>query len=97
MLPEISTSDPNSPTARAKASAVPVRIAGARLGRMIRRTIVSGFAPSEAAASSISVSSSIRVGCTARMTNGSVTNSSARTTPIMVNEMPWIPSTPVSP
>ena len=40
-------------------------------------------APSDAAASSISLSSSISTGCTARTTNGSVTNSSARITAVL--------------
>ncbi len=47
---------------------------------MIRRKIVKLPAPSEAAASSMSRSSSISTGCTARTTNGSVTNSSASST-----------------
>ena len=81
MLPEISTVEPNSLMARAKASAVPAAIAGAMFGRMIRRKIVAGLAPSDAAACSISRSSSSSTGCTVRTTNGSVTNSSARTTP----------------
>ena len=55
---------------------------------MIRRKIVSGPAPSDAAASSMSVSSSISTGCTERITNGRVTNSSAITTPIRVYETP---------
>ena len=51
---------------------------------MIRRKVVKLLAPSDAAASSISRSSSISTGCTARTTNGSVTNSSASTTAICV-------------
>ena len=47
----------------------------------MRRKIVSRFAPSDAAASSISRSSSISTGCTVRTTNGSVTKSSAIRTP----------------
>src|SRR5436190_344012 len=39
MFPEISTTAPNSPTARANASATPDRIAGRRLGKTIRRKI----------------------------------------------------------
>ena len=97
MLPEIRTSEPNSPIERAKASAIPERIAGRRFGRMIRRKVVSGPAPSEAAASSMSVSSSISTGCTERITNGRVTNSSAMTTPIRVNATPESPRTPLSP
>ena len=62
----------------------PARIAGRRFGRMIRRKTVTGPAPSEAAASSISRSSSSSTGCTERTTNGSVTNSSASRTPARV-------------
>ena len=47
---------------------------------MMRRKIVALRAPSDAAASSISRSSSISTGCTERITNGSVTNSSASRT-----------------
>ena len=42
------TSEPNSPIARANASAEPARIAGSRLGRMMRRKVVNGPAPSDA-------------------------------------------------
>ena len=80
MFPEISTTAPNSPTARAKASATPERMAGRRFGKMIRAKIDRRPAPSDAAASSISRSSSINTGCTVRTTNGSVTNSSATST-----------------
>ena len=97
MFPEIRTSEPNSPTARANARAPPATIAGARFGSTTRRKIVSGRAPSDAAASSISASSSSSTGCTLRMTNGRVTNSSAITTPTLVNDTPEIPSTPFSP
>ena len=51
----------------------------------MRRKIVSGEAPSDAAASSISRSSSMSTGWTARTTNGSVTNSSASRTAQRVN------------
>ena len=84
MFPEISTTAPNSPTARANASATPDRIAGSRFGKTIRRKIANEPAPSEAAASSISVSSSSSTGCTARTTKGRVTNSSARSRPVRV-------------
>ena len=70
--------------ARAKASAMPERIAGRRFGRTIRRKTVWPRAPSEAAASSISRSSSSSTGCTLRITNGSVSNSSASTTAVRV-------------
>ena len=67
------TRPPRAPNA----SPTPARIAGRSFGRMIRRKIVHGLAPSDAAASSMSRSSAISTGCTARTTNGSVTNSSA--------------------
>ena len=78
MLPQISTTEPNSPTARANASAAPETIAGQQV-RQHDPAERSGspLAPSDAAASSISGSSSISTGCTERTTNGSVTNSSA--------------------
>ncbi len=97
MLPEIRTSEPNSPIERANASAMPERIAGVRFGRMIRRKVVNGPAPSDAAASSMSVSSSSSTGCTERITNGRVTNSSAMTTPMRVNATPERPRIPLSP
>ena len=46
---------------------------------MIRRKVTNLLAPSDAAASSASRSTSISTGCTDRTTNGSVTNSSATT------------------
>ncbi len=81
MLPEIRTTEPNSPMARANASAGAGddRRAAGSAGRS-RRKIVKPRAPSEAAASSTSWSSSISTGCTERTTNGSVTNSSASST-----------------
>ena len=57
-FPEMSTTAPNSPSARANASTTPERIAGRMLGRMIRRNVCTRPAPSDAAASSISRSSS---------------------------------------
>ena len=52
---------------------------------MIRRKTVNRLAPSDSAACSISRSSSSSTGCTARTTNGSVTNRSAMTTAVRVN------------
>src|SRR6478609_8892234 len=78
MLPATSTTEPNSPTARAKLIAAPDRMAGTRLGSTMRRRIIACEAPSDAAACSISRSSSSTTGCTERTTKGSVTNSSAR-------------------
>ena len=78
----MSTVEPNSLIARANASAVPAAIAGndVRQDDPHGRSCA-GSAPRDAAACSISVSSSISTGCTVRTTNGSVTNSSATTTP----------------
>ena len=59
-------------------------IAGARLGRMMLRKIRWLGAPSDAAASSISRSTSSSTGCTERTTNGSVTKRSAITTATLV-------------
>ena len=86
-LPDSRLTEPNSPMARANASPVPVNIAGTRFGRMIRRAIRNGDAPSDAAAASMSRSSSINTGCTVRTTNGSVTNSSATVIAVRVNAM----------
>ena len=81
-LPEISTVEPNSLIARANASAVPAAIAGHEVRQDDAPEVVLGLAPSEAAACSISRSSSSSTGCTVRTTNGSVTKSSATTTPV---------------
>src|SRR5436190_5540144 len=86
-LPEMSTTEPNSPSARPSARPAPEMTAGASAGRMTRRNVVSGPAPSDAAASSASRSSSISTGCTERTTNGSVTNRSANRTAQRVNAM----------
>ena len=48
-FPESSTIEPNSPTARANASAAPDRIAGEMLGNTIRRNTCEPRAPREAA------------------------------------------------
>ena len=79
-LPLISTSAPYSLMPRAKDSAAPAKIAGTSDGRMTRRNVVNRVAPSDAAASSTSVSSSSSTGCTVRTTNGSVTNAIASST-----------------
>ena len=84
MFPEMSTTEPNSPTALPNESAAPERIAGMRFGRTMRRNVVRGFAPSEAAACSISRSSSRSTGWTERTTKGSVTKRSARTIAVRV-------------
>src|SRR3954468_9552830 len=77
MLPEISTTEPNSPTARAKASATPDRTAGRRLGSTTRQNVWPGPAPRDAAAASASGSSASSTGWTDRTTNGNVTNNNA--------------------
>jgi len=58
MFPEIKTTEPYSPTARAKASAKPVNSAGISSGKMTRRQDCQRVAPKVAAASSISGSRS---------------------------------------
>src|SRR4029079_12781367 len=73
-FPEIRTTAPNSPIARANASATPATTGGRIPGRTTRRKVASGPAPSDAAASSTSRSSSSRTGWTVRTTKGSVTN-----------------------
>ena len=73
MLPEIRTTSRTRRAPGRRRAATPARMPGSRLGKMIRRKTVKPPAPSEAAASSISRSSSISTGCTARTTNGSVT------------------------
>ncbi len=83
--PAKSRTEPNSPSARAKASAIPAPRPGRRLGKMMRRKIVKLPAPSEAAAASISRSISSSSGCTARTTKGRVTNISATTTAARVD------------
>ena len=60
------------------------------------RKVVSGPAPSEAAASSISRSSSSSTGCTVRITNGSVTNRSATRTAARLKAMS-MPTGPLGP
>ena len=49
MLPAIKMTEPYSPSVRASASAKPVKKAGATNGKVMRRKIVSGDAPSESA------------------------------------------------
>ena len=79
-LPERSTSDPYSLTPRANERAAPAAMAGTRLGSTIRRNVVKRLAPSDAAASSTSGSSSASTGWTVRTTKGSVTNRNASVT-----------------
>ena len=83
-LPLSSTSEPYSEMARANDRAAPAAIAGTSEGRTIRRRIVSRPAPSEAAASSTSPSSSASTGCTVRTMNGRVTKARASVTELRV-------------
>ena len=76
-MPDSSTSDPYSLTPRANERAAPAAMAGMRLGSTIRRKVVNRLAPSDAAASSTSGSSSASTGWTVRTTKGSVTNRNA--------------------
>src|SRR5215203_3135486 len=62
----------------------PESMAGRRVGKMIRLKVAKPPAPNDAAASSMSRSSSISTGWTALMTNGSVTKSSAIATDALV-------------
>ena len=73
--------DPNSPTARAKARPAPASTEGSTLGRMTRNSTCRRVAPSDAAASSTSASSSASTGWTLRTQKGRVTKSSATATP----------------
>jgi hypothetical protein len=81
MLPDRITTEPNSPTARAKARAAPASRAGAMVGSTIRRKLVTGPAPRQRAASSMSGSMASSTGWTERTTNGRVTKARASTTP----------------
>ncbi|CPU65183.1 Uncharacterised protein [Mycobacteroides abscessus] len=73
-------------------------IAGARAGRTTRRKVVARVAPSDAAASSTSRSSSASTGCTLRTTKGSVTNRNARKTAarVFATSIPSGPDGPYS-
>src|SRR3954468_163928 len=96
MFTATSTTDPNSPTARAKLMAAPERMAGTRLGSTTRRKMAVDEAPSDAAASSISRSSSWTTGCTERTTKGSVTKASASRMAHVVATA-WMPTGDVGP
>jgi hypothetical protein len=85
MFPEMKTTEPYSPSARANASVNPVTAAGTRIGRRTWRKVCQRPAPSTAAASSTSASRSSSTGCTVRMTKGSPMKVSAIVTPSGVN------------
>ena len=84
MLPAMKITEPYSPSARAKASAKPDRIAGHKVGSTTRHNVVRRPAPSVAAASSMSGSSCSSTGCTLRTRNGRLTNTSAMVIPLGV-------------
>ena len=73
--------EPYSPTARAKASPVPVTSGGRMAGMSTRVKVCIRVAPSVAAASSFSRLSSIRTGCSVRTMKGSPTKVSATRMP----------------
>ncbi len=79
--PPISTTEPNSPMARENASPAPDNSDGQQRRQHYRGEDFGPLAPSDAAASSTSRSISSSTGCTARTTNGSVTNANATATP----------------
>src|SRR5258708_11470450 len=84
-LPAMKITDPYSPSARANASAKPVKSAGNNDGNTTRRNVSQRVAPRHAAASSCSRSKSSSTGCTVRTTNGKPINVSATSTPSGVN------------
>jgi len=71
ILPEINTTDPYSPSPRAKAKINPLSKAGKIAGKITLRNVCNRFAPKLAAASSTSISSSSNTGCRERTMNGS--------------------------
>ncbi len=100
-LPEMKTTDPYSPRARAKARVVPVMRGGKIWGRVTRRKIFNRDAPRLAAASSWAGSSSSRTGCSVRTTKGRPIKVSARRTPsgvkatLIPKRSAYCPSQPV--
>lgn len=82
--PPIRTTEPNSPIARENARPAPDNNAGVSDGNTTEVKILAQLAPSDAAASSVSRSISSSTGCTARTTNGNVTNANATPTPVAV-------------
>ena len=91
MLPEMNTTEPYSPRARANDSAKPVSSAGITAGKITRQNVCQRVAPRLAAASSDSRSISSIAGCSVRTTNGRPMNVSAIMMPSGVNAT-WIPS-----
>ena len=83
-LPEMRTTEPYSPRARAKAMPGPGQEGRGHGGQHHPAEDEGRRAPSEAAASSVSVSSSASTGCTERTQKGSVTKARASRMPIRV-------------
>jgi len=81
MLPEMNTTDPYSPSARANERANPVSSVGSMAGAITRASTRRRPAPSTAAASSMAGSRSRRTGWSVRTTKGSPTKVRATTTP----------------
>ena len=81
MLPEMNTTEPYSPSARANDRAKPVSSAGITAGKITRQNVCQRVAPRLAAASSDSRSISSIAGCSVRTTNGRPMNVSAMTIP----------------
>ncbi len=84
-FPAMKTTEPYSPSPRAKAMAKPASSAGNIIGRITRKNVWSRLAPRLAAASSTSGSSSSRAGWSVRTTNGSPMNTSATVMPSCVS------------
>mmetsp|Transcript_22786 Transcript_22786/g.57952 ORF Transcript_22786/g.57952 Transcript_22786/m.57952 type:complete len:238 (-) Transcript_22786:495-1208(-) len=84
-LEEMMTMDPNSPSARENASAVPVSSGGSSGGSSTVVKAFQGVAPRVYAASSTSACISWMTGCMVRTTKGKDTNTMAMATPKRVN------------
>ncbi len=78
------TTAPNSPSERAKERVTPTSSAGAMAGRITRRKMVKGWAPSVTAACSNCGSRSSSTGWTVRITKGIEVKDMAAATPQIV-------------
>ena len=90
MWPETTLTAPNSPSARAIVSTTPYATAQRIAGRVTRRNVWNGEAPSVAAACSCSMPISRSTGTTSRTTNGSETKIVTRIIPGSAKTT-WIP------
>src|SRR6266516_473485 len=91
MLPETKTTEPYSPSERAKARAKPVMTAGRMEGKITRSAVCSRLAPRHAAASSTSLSRPSSTGWRVRTTKGKPMKTSTSTMPRR-EYAPWMPS-----